>query len=185
MVSLDVTNTGSMEGKEIVQLYVSDKTQAAIRPVRELKNFTAVTLKPGETKTVSMELEYRAFAWYDTEQKDWYAAGGTYEICIGKSSRDIVMRTEVVLENEKEKLPKIDENVMIGDLMDCTKTADYVEERLMPYIGEFIGKTSMKEMDEMERSMVYYMPLSSLRSFTKLDNEGLGELVDELKNHMR
>lgn len=83
--------------------------------------------------------------------------------------------------NEKEKLPKIDENVMIGDLMDCAKTADYVEERLMPYIGEFIGKTSMKEMDEMERSMVYYMPLSSLRSFTKLDNEGLGELVDELK----
>ena len=185
MVSLDVTNTGSMEGKEIVQLYVSDKTHSAIRPVRELKNFTAVTLKPGETKTVSMELDYRAFAWYDTEQKDWYAAGGTYEICIGKSSRDIVMRTEVVLENEKEKLPKIDENVMIGDLMDCAKTADYVEERLMPYIGEFIGKTSMKEMDEMERSMVYYMPLSSLRNFTKLDNEGLGELVDELKNHMR
>ena len=185
MVSLDVTNTGSMEGKEIVQLYVSDKTHSAIRPVRELKNFTAVTLKPGETKTASMELDYRAFAWYDTAQKDWYAAGGTYEICIGKSSRDIVMRTEVVLENEKEKLPKIDENVMIGDLMDCAKTADYVEERLMPYIGEFIGKTSMKEMDEMERSMVYYMPLSSLRSFTKLDNEGLGELVDELKNHVR
>lgn len=153
--------------------------------MRELKNFTAVTLKPGETKTVSMELDYRAFAWYDTAQKDWYAAGGTYEICIGKSSRDIVMRTEVVLENEKEKLPKIDENVMIGDLMDCAKTADYVEERLMPYIGEFIGKTSMKEMDEMERSMVHYMPLSSLRSFTKLDNEGLGELVDELKNHVR
>ena len=134
MVSLDVTNTGSMEGKEIVQLYVSDKTHSASRPVRELKNFAAVTLKPGETKTVSMELDYRAFAWYDTEQKDWYAAGGTYEICIGKSSRDIVMRTEVVLENEKEKLPKIDENVMIGDLMDCAKTADYVEERLMPYI---------------------------------------------------
>ena len=75
MVSLDVTNTGSMEGKEIVQLYVSDKTHSAIRPVRELKNFTAVTLKPGETKTVSMELDYRAFAWYDTAQKDWYAAG--------------------------------------------------------------------------------------------------------------
>ncbi len=185
MVSLDVTNTGSMEGKEIVQLYVSDRTRSAIRPVRELKNFAAVTLKPGETKTVSMELDYRAFAWYNTEQKDWYAAGGTYEICIGKSSRDIVMRIEVVLENEKEKLPEIDENVMIGDLMDCVKTADYVEERLMPYIGEFIGKTSIKEMDEMERSMVHYMPLSSLRSFTKLDNEGLGELVDELKNHVR
>lgn len=184
-ISLDVTNTGSMEGKEIVQLYVSDKTYSAIRPVRELKNFMAVTLKPGETKTVSMELDYRGFAWYDTEQKDWYAAGGIYEICIGKSSRDIVMCTEVMLENEKEKLPKIDENVMIGDLMDCAKTADYAEERLMPYIGEFIGKTSMKEMDEMERSMVYYMPLSSLRSFTKLDNEGLGELVDELKNHVR
>ena len=57
MVSLDVTNTGSMEGKEIVQLYVSDKTHSASRPVRELKNFAAVTLKPGETKTVSMKLD--------------------------------------------------------------------------------------------------------------------------------
>ena len=51
--------------------------------------------------------------------------------------------------------------------MDCAKTADYVEERLMPYIGEFIGKTSMKEMDEMERSMVHYMPLSSFEKFHK------------------
>lgn len=184
-VSMDVTNTGCMDGKEIVQMYISDKTHSAIRPVRELKNFAAVILKKGETKTISMELDYRAFAWYDTEQKDWYAADGIYEICIGKSSRDIEMCVEVVLENEKEKLLKIDENVMIGDLIDCVKTADYVEEKLMPYIGKFIGKTSIKEMDEMERSMVYYMPLSSLRSFTQLDNDGLHELVDELKNHIK
>ena len=55
MVSLDVTNTGSMEGKEIVQLYVSDKTHSASRPVRELKNFAAVTLKPVGLLNVSCQ----------------------------------------------------------------------------------------------------------------------------------
>ena len=51
--------------------------------------------------------------------------------------------------------------------------------------GRLFGGQLMEWLDEVERSMVYYMPLSSLRSFTKLDNEGLGELVDELKNHVR
>ena len=65
-VSVDVTNTGSREGKEIVQLYVADLTGSANRPVRELKNFVKVSLAPGETKTVQMELNKRSFAWYNS-----------------------------------------------------------------------------------------------------------------------
>ncbi|PNV59431.1 glycosyl hydrolase [Clostridium sp. chh4-2] len=181
-VSVDITNTGDRAGKEIVQLYVSDKTGAAIRPIQELKNFAAVTLNPQETKTVSMELDYRSFAWYDASQKDWYAATGNYEIRIGKSSREIVLSATVSMKNNNEKLPVIDENVMIGDLMNCKKTASYVQERLMPYIKVFTGGNVEGETTEMEQKMVYYMPLSSLRSFGHLDNEELFKIVNELKS---
>ena len=65
-VSVDVTNTGSIAGKEIVQLYVKDMTASTTRPEKELKGFEKVQLAPGETKTVTMELDKRSFAWYNT-----------------------------------------------------------------------------------------------------------------------
>ena len=66
MVSADVTNTGKSAGKEVVQLYIRDLTGSAIRPEKELKGFEKVFLEPGETKTVTMELNKRSFAWYNT-----------------------------------------------------------------------------------------------------------------------
>lgn len=180
-VSVDIKNIGTMSGKEVVQLYVADLTGSTIRPIQELKEFAVADLEPGETKTVYMELPYRAFAWYDTEGKQWYAADGTYEIRIGKSSRDIVLAEKIQMQGNKKKMPYIDANVMLGDLMECDDTAGYVKEKLMPYITSFIGTDTLEEMNEMERKMVYYMPLSSLRSFTELDNAGLQQLVSELK----
>ncbi len=180
-VSVDVTNIGNIAGREIVQLYISDWTKATVRPEQELKGFCVTELAPGETKTVVMKLDYRSFAWYDMSQQDWYAADGIYEIRIGKSSRNIEIRQKVVLEGAKKKSPVIDVNVMIGDLMDCPETAGFVQQRLMPYIAEFVGTADINQMDELEKNMVYYMPLSSLRSFSHLDNESMMQLVDELE----
>lgn len=180
-VSVDVTNTGDMAGKEIVQLYVTDKTESMDRPYQELKGFACVALAPGETKTVTMELDERAFAWYDEEQHDWYAADGVYEIRIGKSSRDIVLKTEVLLCGGKERIPAIDENVMLGDLMDCSLTKKYVEEQLVKYLQAFTGNKILAECDEMEKNMIYYMPLSALRSFSEVTNEDVARIVEELR----
>lgn len=180
-VSLDVTNTGSMAGREVVQMYVSDLTGAAERPKQELKGFASVWLEPGETKEVWMELDYRSFAWYDVEIKDWYAANGEYEIRIGKSSRDIQLRGKIVLTGAEERLPEITPDVMIGNLIDCPRTKAFVEKKLMPYAAKFVGTDSMEEMGELEYNVVYYMPLSSLRSFAGIGNEEISRLVEELK----
>lgn len=180
-VSVDVTNTGSCSGREVVQLYISDLTGAAERPVQELKEFESVYLEAGEKKTVTMNLDYRSFSWYDTDRGDWYAADGMYEIRIGSSSRDIRLSKQMVLKGAEKKFPVINADVMIGDLMDCEETAGFVKEKLMPYISEFIGTDSFEEMDDMEKKMVYYMPLSSLRSFTAMDNQYVSKLVRELK----
>lgn len=181
-VSVDVTNTGSRSGREVVQLYISDLTEAAERPVQELKEFESVYLEAGEKKTVTMNLDYRSFSWYDTDHGDWYATDGMYEIRVGSSSRDIRLSKQIVLKGAEKKFPVINADVMIGDLMDCEETAGFVNEKLMPYISEFIGTDSLEEMDDMEKKMVYYMPLSSLRSFTAMDNQYVSKLVRELKN---
>jgi beta-glucosidase len=82
-VSVDVTNTGKLAGKEIVQVYVHDRKSRLVRPPKELKGFVKVELRPGETKTVSVDLDFRAFAYYHPGYKQWVAEDGEFDILIG------------------------------------------------------------------------------------------------------
>ena len=85
-VSVDVTNTGKMAGKEVVQVYVHDHKSSLVRPPKELKGFVKVELQPGETKTVSLALDFRAFAYYHPGYKQWITEDGQFDILIGASS---------------------------------------------------------------------------------------------------
>jgi beta-glucosidase len=91
-VSLSVRNTGSREGAEVVQLYVRDVQSSVDRPVRELKAFRRVVLKPGEAQTVTLPLGQDALAFYDEGKKDWVAESGAFEVQAGSSSRDIRLK---------------------------------------------------------------------------------------------
>ncbi|HNE04592.1 MAG TPA: glycoside hydrolase family 3 C-terminal domain-containing protein, partial [Anaerolineales bacterium] len=88
-VTVDVKNTGKLAGKETVQVYVHDQKSDLMRPVKELKGFAKVDLQPGETKTVSIHLDFRAFAYYHPEHKQWITEDGDFDILIGSSSADI------------------------------------------------------------------------------------------------
>ncbi len=90
-VSFDVTNTGSREGAEIGQLYVGDKHASVPRPVKELKGFSKVDLKPGETKHVTLALNPRAFQYWDEKGKQWKADAGDFDVLVGPSSADIAL----------------------------------------------------------------------------------------------
>lgn len=96
-VTLDVTNTGTRAGSEVVQVYVRAVDAAILRPDRELKAFEKVTLEPGEAKTVCVTLDERAFAYWDAEVGDWHVALEAYEILIGTSSRAIHQTVRVDL----------------------------------------------------------------------------------------
>ena len=91
-VSLALRNTGSREGAEVVQLYLGDSHSSVDRPVKELKGFRRVVLKPGETKTVTFGLDKSALSYYSTAKKDWVAEPGTFEVLVGASSRDIRLK---------------------------------------------------------------------------------------------
>lgn len=88
-VSFDVTNTGARAGSEIVQLYVAPRTDGIFRPAQELRAFDKVELMPKQTKRVTMQLDRRAFAYYNADARAWAVESGAYEIRIAASSRDI------------------------------------------------------------------------------------------------
>lgn len=88
-VSVDVSNTGQRQGREVVQLYVRDIVSRLARPPKELKGFAKVGLKPGETKTVSFTLGKDALSFYDPDVPGWVAEPGEFEVQVGSSSRDI------------------------------------------------------------------------------------------------
>ncbi|HEU5340092.1 beta-glucosidase H [Edaphobacter sp.] len=99
-VSFDVTNTGKRTGKEVAQVYVSDTHSSVPRPEEELKGFEKVSLAPGQTKHVTVKLDDRAFAYYDTDAKGWHIAPGSFGIRVGDSSADIALKGTVEISKE-------------------------------------------------------------------------------------
>jgi beta-glucosidase len=88
-VSIDIKNAGEIEGKEVIQVYISDIESTVSRPPKELKVFQKIHLLPGEKKTVTFNLDKEAWSFYDPKKKDWVAEPGDFEVHVGSSSRDI------------------------------------------------------------------------------------------------
>lgn len=93
-VSVDVTNSGNVAGKEVAQLYIHDNASRLDRPYQELKGFQKIALNPGETKTVTFTVDTRALSAYDPAIKDWNAEAGRFTVRVGSSSRDIRAEAE-------------------------------------------------------------------------------------------
>jgi len=96
-VSVTVTNTGPRQGRHVVQVYVSTTAGPVRRPARELRAFTKVSLEPGESRTVSIDLDRRAFAYWDVRKNGWVVAPGEYTVQIGRSASDVVAEAGVTL----------------------------------------------------------------------------------------
>ncbi len=105
-VRVNVKNTGSYDGKEIVQLYVQEVSPKVIRPVKELKGFEKIPLRKGEEKTAEFQLDRRSFAYWDDTEHRWRIDSGKFRILIGASSADIRLSEEVSVkaENPPKKL---------------------------------------------------------------------------------
>lgn len=90
-VTLSVTNTGKVQGEEIVQLYLRDLVSSVVRPVKELKDFRKIYLRPGETRAVTFVIDREKLSFYN-EKLQWQAEAGEFELMIGVSSADIRLR---------------------------------------------------------------------------------------------
>ncbi len=104
-VTVPVTNTGSVAGREVVQVYTTLPGSSVQRPPRELKGFAVLALEPGETAVAETVLRRSELAYWDVRVDAWIVEGGEYGIEVGASSRDIRTRTSVTIEGDDVELP--------------------------------------------------------------------------------
>ena len=126
-VSLTVTNTGSVAGTEIVQLYVAKKNSELFRPARELKGFARVTLAPGEKQRITITLDDKAFRFRNVKSNRWEIEGGEYELLVGASVEDIRLCEKISVHGTATVHPYEDRNLDCyckGDVL-CVSDADF------------------------------------------------------------
>jgi beta-glucosidase len=170
-VSVTVKNTGSVYGKEAVQLYVTPPAGDIIRPNKELKGFEKIGLEPGESKKILFTLDKRSFSYFNTTINDWYAESGDYRILVGSSSRDIRLEGEVNLKATSQIPWKYDMNSLVGDILTDSKKAGLIK-GLLKSMDEVFGQGSEDDesakdaiTDEMKDAMFKYMPLRNFACF--------------------
>ena len=174
-VRVRVKNTGNVKGKEIVQLYVRDCESTVNRPEKELKGFEKVELEPGEEKIVSFILDKRAFAYYNTELKDWHVESGEFEILVGKSSRDIVLREKVIVNSTVQLKKRFHRNSYIGDIVDDPKGYQIVMDLIekMRQAGK-ISENDEKALKDIFQGWLRYQPIRAAVNF------GGGYMTEEM-----
>ena len=126
-VSVDITNVGSVTSKEVVQLYVKNCETKVLRPIREFKGFEKIELAPGETKTVTFNLNKRSFAYFDERIHDWAVPSGIYHIEIGKNSRCIELSAQVNVIGKPILPDKYDYDSVMEDLLEDPRIIEYVK----------------------------------------------------------
>ena len=190
-VYADIKNTGDRAGREVVQLYVADRTGTAGRPEKELKGFAKVALEPGETKTVELSVDARSLSWYSEALGGWYAAPGRYELLVGHSSRDIRGAAAVEFRTEKLLPFHVDENTTVGELLADPRTASSVRQMARQFMDTIApaaedSADAAKEAvsDEMARQMMDNMPLRGLRSFGAFPEGALERMIADLNAKM-
>lgn len=188
-VSVTVTNTGNVAGKEVVQLYVGKPDSKIRRPVRELKGFEKVALAAGESRQVMFTVPASALAYYEVKLHDFYVEGGSYEISVGASSRDIRCRETLEVEATKQLPIIVTTETTIGELMRIPAAAAMVEQLKNSRSQD--RPTSSSDVEalgegskEMAENMMFEMPLGSLITFGVMNEEQLNGLIAMLNAQM-
>jgi beta-glucosidase len=189
-VIVTVTNSGMRRGRHLVQVYVATSAGPVRRPARELRAFTQVELDAGQSRTVTLELDRRAFAYWDVNDSDWAVAAGEYTIQIGHSATDIVAEQTVELAPNAHSVPLTAEST-VAEWFTHPKAGPRMQSRIMAIVGAdqptvddgadpgidmalafaMIGPMPMRQF---ARFPFMWIPLETLEAEAALANEGAG-----------
>ena len=178
-VSVDVTNTGNVVGKEVVQLYVSPAKCSVFRPIQELKGFEKVSLQPGECKTVHFQLSKEAFAYWEVKCHDWYVAAGNYAISIGKNCEEMLVSSGIYVEPTQPLQRSFTIYSTMGEILKDPKGKMILEQ----VMGQRSDASRMEEQaseaitTEMMQAMMEGMPLKQALGFAGQTKEAAEQLV--------
>ena len=167
--SIEITNTGRVQGSEAVQLYVAPE-KPGDRPLQELRGFEKVTLAPGEKRTVRFKLPGRAFAVYNEALGGWYVPQGGYRLRAGASSRDVRSEAKVWVQATRRLPFKVTMNTTLGQLMEQDALRPLLQKYLDRY-GDGQARTNRSAVaaeamnEDMQNATMYESPVRALRSF--------------------
>ena len=152
-----MTNTGDRAGYEVVQLYIGDDDCSMIRPAKELKAFQKVWLEPGETKTVTLELDRMSLAFFDDRVMQWVAEAGSFTLYVGAASNDIRLTRQINWLGDAGSQARFNIYCKVGDLL-AHPEAKAV---LAKYLGDIVDRPHINAMrNEPVIRMAPYLPHS-------------------------
>lgn len=184
-VSVDVENTGHCFGKEIVQLYLTDRTGAADRPEKELIGFAKLELPPGECRTAEFSVDFRSLAWYSEELGDWYAAKGAYVLSAARSSAEICGELTLWYETDRTIPFAADRFTTVGELLAQQRTQAFIQ-NLLQRLSAVLNPAGLSSMPpETVRRMAENLPLSAIQGFMKMPDEEFESLLEECRSLLR
>jgi len=165
-LSFDVTNTGDVAGQESVQVYLHQHRSRLVRPPKELKGFAKVSLAPGETQTITIELDQRAFAYYDPANKGWVTESGAFDVLVGASAADIRLQATVQLQSSMVLSSTLTRESTMGEWLRDPRGALLVQpvlQAMKASLGQDTGDDTAPMMtDEGLTAMLDGMPLGSV-----------------------
>ncbi|WP_432935668.1 glycoside hydrolase family 3 C-terminal domain-containing protein [Kribbella sp. CA-253562] len=179
-LSCRVTNTGDRAGQEVVQLYVGDPVAQVRRPVRELKGFQKVDLDPGETLTVDFTLSSGDLSYWSSAHGGWVLEGGTFEVAVGASSRDLRLTTSLDVD-APPLLPRLDAMATLEEWLAHPAGAAALRE-LVGVDADGNPRGILGNPDLLK--LIGNFPISSIASFPGLGltPDGVDRLLDEVAN---
>lgn len=170
-VSVTVTNTGAVDGKEVIQLYVRENEPKVSRPEKELKAFKKVLIKAGESAEVTLKLDRRAFAYWDDTVHDWKVHSGKFTVLAGGSSESCPLSKEITISAEPYFKP-LNMYTLICELKDHPQGSEFLD-KLNAVIGEDF-RNEIKNTDPQ-------WPLRTIVSMCgKLTMPKLAEIIREI-----
>lgn len=179
VVTVTVKNTGSVAGKEIVQLYVRDNVSTIPRPEFELRNFAKVALEPGEEKQVTFELSFRDFAYFDVDLNRFAVESGEFTILVGGSSDNLPLSGAIAVNAVKEKKRIYTPYSTFGDIMGDEKAWPKMRELAMQdpfYNMVFSGKFQNAD----PAKLLGYNLLKELGDTDTIGEAALSRLLEEI-----
>jgi beta-glucosidase len=171
-VTVTVANTGTVDGAEVVQVYVTDVESSVARPVRELKGFAKVFLAAGTSRQVSIELDQRAFAFWSVRHHDWAVEAGDFVIAVGSHSRDLPLTATVTVEAPSLAAP-LNRDSTLQEWMSDPIGRQLIEDEVKN------GQSAAVLEDELI-SVIGNMPMSTLANFggISFDHDALDRVSD-------
>ncbi|MEU4243279.1 glycoside hydrolase family 3 C-terminal domain-containing protein [Actinoplanes sp. NPDC026619] len=184
-ISLDVTNTGDRDGREVVQAYVSLGSSRVSRAPRELKAFANVEIKAGETVAVKMHIDRADLAYWEIRLNRWVVEAGTYEIAVGSSSRDLHTTATVEIAGDEARIPLTPEST-IAEWLSDPRGAEILGDVFAKMAAEASGgMAGALTADPAMMQMAAGFPLTRLTMFipgSLFTPEALQELADAANN---